>query len=324
MIISRSSFAGMGKYGSKWLGDNHAEIVDVQEGVLGIMKMNMFGITLIGADICGFGGPSTTPDLCARWHQIGAFQPFSRNHRACWGDPQEPWRFKSIIYDKSTGQSYMDIMKSAIFRKYHLMRYYYTQMSQVSYANQTYTTVYKPLFFEFPDDNGAYDDIANNVMIGSALKTAINAVNLTVSTTDFYFPKGTWCSLFEPVGECLYFNQSQKYTLPSRINESFVHLREGYIVPMQDATALGARTTVDLQNAPVDLHILGSFKVPGVMNWQAEGLYVNDDGVKTVFINRGLRNRTRNCSSGNTAISVNDGTCPASSLLGAWLVGSYS
>jgi len=99
------------------------------------MKMNMFGITLIGADICGFGGPSTTPDLCARWHQIGAFQPFSRNHRACWGDPQEPWRFKNIIYDKSTGQSYMDIMKSAIFRKYHLMRYYYTQMSQVSYGN---------------------------------------------------------------------------------------------------------------------------------------------------------------------------------------------
>ena len=161
------------------------------------------------------------------------------------------------------------------------MRYYYTQMSQVSYANQTYTTVYKPLFFEFPDDNGAYHDIANNVMIGSALKTAINAVNLTVSTTDFYFPKGTWCSLFEPVGECLYFSQSQMHTLPSRINESYVHLREGYIVPMQDATALGARTTVDLQKAPVDLHILGSFRVPGVMNWQAEGLYVNDDGVTT-------------------------------------------
>ena len=282
MIISRSSFAGMGKYGSKWLGDNHAYLVDVQEGVIGIMKMNMFGITLIGADICGFGGPSTTPDLCARWHQIGAFQPFSRNHRACWGDPQEPWRFKNIIYDKSTGQSYMDIMKSAIFRKYHLMRYYYTQMSQVSYGNQTYTTVYKPLFFEFPDDNGAYDDIANNVMIGSALKTAINAVNLTQSTTQFYFPKGTWCSVFAPtIGECLYFNQSQKYTLPSRINESYVHLREGYIVPMQDATALGVRTTVDLQKAPVDLHILGSFNVPGVMNWQATGLYVNDDGMTT-------------------------------------------
>lgn len=100
----------------------------------------------------------------------------------------------------------MDIMKAAIFRKYHLMRYYYTQMSQVSYGNTSYATVYKPLFYEFPDDNGAYDDIANNVMIGSALKTAVNAVDLTQKTTDFYFPKGTWCSVFEPVGECLYFN----------------------------------------------------------------------------------------------------------------------
>lgn len=68
MIISRSSFAGMGKYGSKWLGDNHALQIDMEESVIGIMKMNMFGITLIGADICGFAGPATTPDLCARWH----------------------------------------------------------------------------------------------------------------------------------------------------------------------------------------------------------------------------------------------------------------
>jgi len=40
----------------------------MEESVIGIMKMNMFGITLIGADICGFAGPATTPDLCARWH----------------------------------------------------------------------------------------------------------------------------------------------------------------------------------------------------------------------------------------------------------------
>jgi len=112
----------------------------------------------------------------------------------------------------------MDIMKDAIFRKYHLMRYYYTQMSQISYSNQSYYTVYKPLFFEYPDDAGSYNDIANNVMIGKALKTSINAVNLTQNTTDFYFPKGTWCSLFEPIGECLYFDNSQTHTLPSRIN----------------------------------------------------------------------------------------------------------
>jgi len=52
---------------------------------------------------------------------------------------------------------------------------------------------------------------------------------------------------------------------------------------MQNATALGARTTKDLQNAPVDLHILGAYRVPGYQNWQADGLYVNDDGETTVL-----------------------------------------
>lgn len=110
----------------------------------------------------------------------------------------------------------------------------------------TYSLLYKPLFFEFPEDPNAFNDIPNNVMIGGALKTAVNARNISAETTEYYFPAGTWCSLFEPVGACIFNEFGRNVTLGSMLNQSYVHLREGFIIPLQNATALNAKTTVDL------------------------------------------------------------------------------
>lgn len=129
-IIERSSFAGMGKYGSRWLGDNFSEDKSMAYSVSGIMLMNMFGITLSGADICGFIG-DTTDQLCTKWHVVGSFYPFSRNHNN-WGQvPQEPYLYKG----KTIGEDKKDIlsiMRDSIKRKYSLIRYYYTSLFLVS------------------------------------------------------------------------------------------------------------------------------------------------------------------------------------------------
>ena len=53
-IIERSSYAGMGKWASRWLGDNFSKEIYMQLSVSGIMQMGIFGIPLSGADICGF------------------------------------------------------------------------------------------------------------------------------------------------------------------------------------------------------------------------------------------------------------------------------
>ena len=70
--ISRSSFAGHGKFGHKWLGDNFSNVRYLAQSVHGIMMMNVFGIPFVGADMCGFLD-NTNPELCARWYVVGSY-----------------------------------------------------------------------------------------------------------------------------------------------------------------------------------------------------------------------------------------------------------
>ena len=74
-MISQSTFPGSGVYGGHstgrfglwfscdqyyhftWLaGDNHAKWEDMAQSVVDILNFQMFGIPLVGADICGFDG----------------------------------------------------------------------------------------------------------------------------------------------------------------------------------------------------------------------------------------------------------------------------
>lgn len=55
-ILTRSTFSGSGKYAAHWLGDNWREWGYMNYSIAGIMNMNMFGIPMVGADVCGFFG----------------------------------------------------------------------------------------------------------------------------------------------------------------------------------------------------------------------------------------------------------------------------
>lgn len=128
-------------------------------------------------------------------------------------------------------------------------------------VNEMGGAFFKPLFFEFPGDAGAYASQTSNVMLGDALKLGVPGESSATSgeMADFYFPAGTWCDVFnktQGTDGCKTYASGTTVSLVARPFDFHLHLRAGYVVPMQDATALKANTTADLQAKPVDFHIL--------------------------------------------------------------------
>lgn len=66
-ILSRSNSPGLQKYAFHWLADNWSKVKWMQTSIDSIYEYNLFGIPMIGSDICGFN-LDATPQLCTRWH----------------------------------------------------------------------------------------------------------------------------------------------------------------------------------------------------------------------------------------------------------------
>ncbi len=139
------------------------------------------------------------------------------------------------------GVTYTDIMRQGIRNKYHLIKYYYTQMFLAS----TYGTgpFFNPLFFEFPDDRNAFTDVHANIMIGPALKLSVNTYQLDQNSTQFYFPQGIWCDVFSPAVPCFNNSKGVYKTMQTKAYDFYLHMYEGNIVPMQNATKLNIANT---------------------------------------------------------------------------------
>ncbi|CAG2105314.1 unnamed protein product [Medioppia subpectinata] len=138
-VVSRSTYPTSGRYGAHWLGDNRAEWKMMHHSVVGMLEFNMFGVSFVGADICGFIG-ETNPQLCRRWSQLDAFYPFSRNHNDRGYKDQDPAVWVSKGHPEVT-----EAARTSLQLRYQLLHYLYT----LFYRSYLYgDTVARPLFHE--------------------------------------------------------------------------------------------------------------------------------------------------------------------------------
>ncbi|KAF5681244.1 putative alpha-glucosidase precursor (maltase) [Fusarium heterosporum] len=253
--IARGNFAGIGRYASRWGGDNSSKWGSMFLSISHALTHMMAGVPMFGVDVCGYSHNASF-DLCARWMSLGAFMPFYRNHNMGGTISQEAYVWSSVA----------EASRRAIAVRYTLLNYLYTLFY---YANTRGDLVMRALAWEFPNDETLKATYSQFLLGPSILITPVLTPNS--DTVRGVFPgigEGTrwydWYTLNE-----VHAKPQENVTLSAPLEHINVHVRGGTILTLQ---APGNTTSATRRNPFALLIALDN-------NGYAEGSVYLDDGV---------------------------------------------
>ena len=279
-VLSRSTTIGSGKYTYHWLGDNLSTFGNLKNSISGIFNFNIFGIPFTGSDICGFM-ENSSKDLCIRWYNLGTFYPFMRNHNFFNAKDQYPWSF---------GDDAMKIIHKDIQLRYTLIKYIYSQFFLISLNEKG--AYFKPLMFEFPEDDASYENFEDKIMVGEGLLLCAfyddnqNAKKFKFPNANFNsFPDGK--SIVSHVADDNSNNNLEKnkvIELSGNLDVIHLFVRGGFILPYQDTNEKYIINTKQLRNEKINLIInIDDFK-------QSKGeIFYDNDETNTIEENKYYR-----------------------------------
>lgn len=232
-LLSRSSFPSTGAHSAKWTGDNGATWNDLKSSIISVVDFNIFGVPMIGADICGFI-MDTTEELCARWIEVGAFYPFSRDHNTLGAAPQELYLWNTVA----------EAARNALGIRYQVLPFMYTLFY---HAHVEGSTVARSLWMNFPEDSNTIGKdgqfmLGNGLLISPVLDQGSTNVNA-------YFPTGLWYKFSDRRLDVDASAGSVYRSIYTPLTSVNVHIRGGSVLPLQNAaltTTAGRQTPFTL------------------------------------------------------------------------------
>jgi alpha-D-xyloside xylohydrolase len=193
LSLIRSAWAGSQRYGAAlWSGDIPTTFESLALQVRAGLNVAMSGIPWWNTDIGGFqGGDSTDPayqELLVRWFQYGTFSPIMRLHgdrkpnyptfsADMTGGPNEVWSYGPEAYP----------ILCEHLRLRERLRPYLLELSEA--AHRAGAPVMRPLFFDFPADEGAWT-VDDQFLLGPDILVA-PVTEAGARSRTVYLPAGT-------------------------------------------------------------------------------------------------------------------------------------
>ena len=211
-ILTRSGFGGIQRYAAVWTGDNSSTWDHLAMAIPMCLNLGLSGVPLVGTDIGGFLG-ECSPELYARWIQLGSFLPFARAHTDRETPPNEPWAF---------GPKALTIARDYIRYRYRLLAFWYALARE---SHDTGIPFMRPLWWQDTESLGAQCE--DEFLLGDTLLVA-PVVQEGKSVRSVYFPKGLWWNLWEHT----WHRGHERALVRAPLERLPLFLRAGAIIPL--------------------------------------------------------------------------------------------
>ena len=215
-VITRACYSGSQKYTTAWTGDNQSLWAHLQMAIPQLCNMGLSGLSFVGTDVGGFGA-DCTPELLARWVQVGAFSPLFRNHSSNGSIYQEPWQF---------GQEVIDINRKFIRLRYQLLPYLYDLFFE---GEKTGLPIMRPLVLHYEHDKETWN-LNDEFLVGEHILVA-PVVTQGSTRRMVYLPEGKWYG-WEDKKE---YQGGQYYLVEAPLDTCPIFVKAGSIIPTYEA-----------------------------------------------------------------------------------------
>jgi alpha-glucosidase len=211
-VITRSAYSGAQRYSSSWTGDNQATWEHLWLANMQMQRLAISGMSFSGSDIGGFAY-QPTPELFARWVQLGVFHPFCRVHSSGDHGEQEPWSF---------GDEVAEVVKKFVEIRYQLLPYIYTMFYK--YVNDGDPMLQPLVYYDQEDTQTHYR--ADEFLFGSQILVCpIQEAN--AKGRRLYLPKGNWYNFWNNKIEA----GKHEFWIDVAFDEMPIFIKEGAIIP---------------------------------------------------------------------------------------------